>query len=142
MLPEKELIIRLFISFLLGSLIGIERLIRDKQAGWRTYALVCLGATLFTICSISFAEEGRADISRIAASVVSAIGFIGAGVIFSLKEKGVVKGLTTAASLWVTAAIGVSVGLGYLFAGIVTTFLALFILIAVRTIEKKMGYKE
>ncbi|MBE7083784.1 MAG: MgtC/SapB family protein [Clostridiales bacterium] len=96
------------LSLLLGFAIGFERKLRFKEAGIRTHTIVCVGACLFTLVSVF--GFSSADSSRVAAQVVSGIGFIGAGMIFYHKE--VVRGLTTAAGIWATAAIGMSVGAG------------------------------
>jgi len=111
-----EFILRIFIAGLLGSVIGLEREYRAKEAGFRTHFLVGLGSGLFMILSahgfsdVALSEGVRHDVSRIAAQVVSGIGFIGAGCI--IFQKHAVRGLTTAAGLWVTAAIGMAAGAG------------------------------
>ena len=105
---QAELAVRLALSLGLGALIGLEREYHRQAAGFRTHSLVALGAALFTVVS-AYAFEG-ADPTRIAAQIVSGIGFIGAGTI--LHYRGSVKGLTTAASLWAVAAVGMAVGAG------------------------------
>jgi len=113
----------------MGGLIGIEREFRAKEAGFRTHFLVALGAAVFMILSahgfgdILFSENTRLDVSRIAAQVVSGIGFIGAGTI--IFQRHAVHGLTTAAGLWVTAAIGMAAGAGLYVIAAFTTFLVL-----------------
>ncbi len=107
-------IIKLLLSVLIGALIGAEREYRDKTAGCRTITFICVGATLFTM--LSFKIGGDND-PRIAANIVSGIGFLGAGVI--LREKGRVVGLTTAAMIWLTAAVGMGIGAGkYVISGV------------------------
>ena len=101
-------LLKIILAILAGGLIGIEREFRDKAAGFRTLIFICLGATLFTMFSPSLAGTG--DPSRIAANVVSGVGFLGAGVI--LREHGRIAGLTTAAMIWLTAAIGMGIGGG------------------------------
>jgi len=125
-----EFILRILVAALLGGAVGLEREYRDKAAGFRTHFLVALGSALFMIISAyGFAEaltttEHRLDVSRIAAQVVSGIGFIGAGTI--IFQKNVVRGLTTAASIWVTAAIGLACGAGmYVLAAAATMFVLL-----------------
>lgn len=114
--------IRLLVSLVLGFAIGFERKMRFKEAGIRTHTIVCLGACLYMLISI-FAFKG-ADTSRVAAQIVSGIGFIGAGMIFYHKE--MVHGLTTAAGIWATAAIGMTAGAGwYLISLIATAFIIL-----------------
>lgn len=111
-----EDIVKILLAILAGGLIGIEREFRDKAAGFRTLIFICLGACLFTILSARFGPEG--DPNRIAANIVTGVGFLGAGVI--LRESGKVIGLTTAATIWLTAAVGMGIGGGqYLISGIV-----------------------
>ena len=130
---------QLALAALLGLLIGFEREHRRKAAGLRTYALVCLGAALFTVLSIEgfqqFALDERAfDPSRIAANIVVGIGFLGAGIIFQQGDR--VQGLTTAAALWVTAAIGVAIGVRMFSIAVFTTFITLMITWLLRFVEE------
>ena len=106
---DWDLIFRLLLAGLMGGFIGFEREFRAKEAGIRTHFIVALGAALFMIIS-QYAFTGRFDASRVAAQVVSGIGFIGAGVI--IFQKNAVRGVTTAAGLWVAAAIGLACGAG------------------------------
>ena len=118
-----EITIRLFVALLLGGLIGVERDYRSKDAGIRTHFLVALGSALFCVVSQFGFGVDLKDSSRVAAQVVSGIGFLGAGKIIFQKDKNVVRGLTTAAGLWVTAAIGLACGTGlYVAAAISTAF--------------------
>jgi putative Mg2+ transporter-C (MgtC) family protein len=103
-----EELIKIGLSLLLGSLLGLEREYRNKPAGFRTMALICVGSTLFTMLSLRMGLEGNGD--RVAANIVTGIGFIGAGVIF--KNNSNVLGLTTAATIWIAAGIGMAVGSG------------------------------
>ena len=121
---EWEFVGRLLVAGLLGGLIGLERELRAKEAGFRTHFIVALGSALFMVIS-QYAFEGRNfDAARVAAQVVSGIGFIGAGVI--IFQKNAVRGVTTAAGLWVAAAIGLASGAGmYLVAGAATIMTAL-----------------
>jgi len=121
----------LVLAVLLGALVGIEREMIHKPAGLRTHMLVCLGSCLFTIVSIGFSV----DPARIAAGIVAGIGFIGAGTIWAEKDK--VQGITTAASLWATAAIGIAVGIGDYPLAIVVTLLV-FAILASRYALKKI----
>jgi putative Mg2+ transporter-C (MgtC) family protein len=130
---EYELILRIFVAALLGGLIGLEREYRAKEAGFRTHFLVALGSALFMIVSAYGFNElqmndmtSRWDVSRIAAQVVSGIGFIGAGTIIFRKQENMVSGLTTAAGLWVVAAIGLACGVGMYVLATACTFLVLF----------------
>jgi putative Mg2+ transporter-C (MgtC) family protein len=128
---EYEFILRIFVAAILGGLIGLEREYRSKEAGFRTHFLVALGSALFMIVSaygfseINLVEPQRWDVSRIAAQVVSGIGFIGAGTIIFRKSENMVSGLTTAAGLWVTAAMGLACGGGMYMLSIVSTLLVL-----------------
>ncbi|HSV72916.1 MAG TPA: MgtC/SapB family protein [Chthonomonadales bacterium] len=98
------------LSIILGGLIGLERELHGHPAGLRTHILVCLGSTLLTLTSISVAASFGGDPGRIAAQIVAGIGFIGAGAI--IRDRASIKGLTTAASIWTTSAIGIAVGSG------------------------------
>ena len=118
-----ELIARLALALLLGGLIGIERQYRSKDAGFRTHFLVALGSALFCVVSQYGFGQDLKDSSRVAAQVVSGIGFLGAGTI--IFQKNVVRGLTTAAGLWVTAAIGLACGSGMYAVAAVTTLMVL-----------------
>ena len=118
-----ELTIRLMLALLLGGAIGIEREYRAKEAGFRTHFLVALGSALFCLVSQFGFGVDLKDSSRVAAQVVSGIGFLGAGTI--IFQKNVVRGLTTAAGLWVTAAIGLACGTGMYLAAVLTTSMGL-----------------
>ena len=123
-----ELVVRLLAAGFLGAAIGYEREIRTKSAGVRTHVLVALGSALFMIISqYGFGDSDRFDAARVAAGVVTGIGFLGGGIIIKL-QKNHITGLTTAAGLWVTAAIGLSVGCGMFELGILCTALTLFCL--------------
>jgi putative Mg2+ transporter-C (MgtC) family protein len=129
MLSPWEEILRLGGALLIGFLVGLEREISKKPAGLRTHMLVSLASALFTILSFSLAfGDGVADPTRIASQIVVGIGFVGAGVIIS--SGGQVRGVTTAASLWITAAMGMAVGLGeYLLATVAVGFTLITLLI-------------
>jgi putative Mg2+ transporter-C (MgtC) family protein len=122
---QLDLALRLLVSAFLGAVIGYEREIHDHPAGMRTHLLVAVGSAAFTVISIyGFSETGLAnaaptDPSRVAAQVVTGIGFLGAGAI--IKYGTSVRGLTTAASLWATAAVGMAVGAGWWVVGVVTS---------------------
>ncbi len=127
-------LMRLVISLVLGGLIGFEREIHKSPAGLRTISLVSVGATLYTLASLTFAAP-NADISRIAAQIVVGLGFIGGGVIFQTKDT--VHGLTTAASIWVAGAIGLMVGIGaYAFA--TATAVIVMLILWFGKVEKKI----
>ena len=141
MVSTGELILRLVLAGLLGGIIGFEREARAKGAGIRTHFLVALASALFMLISqYGFDGSDRYDAARIAAQVVSGIGFIGAGII--IFQKNSVRGLTTAAGLWVTSAIGLGVASGmYLLAGI-TTALVLLCLETMHFYTVKGGERE
>lgn len=130
-LPFDEELLRLSLAALLGGVIGIEREMREHEAGLRTHLIVAVGSCLFTLVSAygfrDFLVEGdltvRADPTRIAAQIVTGIGFLGAGTI--LRQGMSVRGLTTAATLWAVAAIGLTAGAGYYSAALVTTAIVL-----------------
>ncbi|MBQ7819304.1 MAG: MgtC/SapB family protein [Bacteroidales bacterium] len=138
-----EFTLRLSIAFVLGAIVGLDRTYRAKDAGFRTHILVCVGSALMMIISqygfedIVSTDTTRYDPARIAAQVVSGIGFIGAGTI--ILQKHIVRGLTTAAGLWATAGIGLAVGSGMYAIGIVTTILTLLGLELFPLIFKKIN---
>jgi putative Mg2+ transporter-C (MgtC) family protein len=142
MLPEHQIILRLVVAAVLGSIVGIERERLNWVAGLRTHMLVCVGAALFMMVSFcGFADvihndHVALDPSRIAAQVVSGIGFLGAGTII-LRQK-VVRGLTTAASLWTVAAVGLAVGGGLYMAAATATGLIVMILAGLKPIERRL----
>ena len=126
-----EIFLRLLFSLALGALIGFEREYKRRPAGLRTHMLVSLGACLFTVVSFySF----HMDPARIAAGIVTGIGFLGAGVIIGQKH---VRGVTTAATIWVIAGVGLTVGIGEYLIALMTTFLVLLILL-IKPTERKM----
>ena len=130
-----ESMFKLFLTFLLVAFIGYEREIRGRDAGLRTHLLVGMGSCLLMIVSVWLGELG-ADPARLAAQVVSGIGFLGAGTI--LKEGNYVKGLTTAASLWVAAAIGLAVGASHYITAFLTTFFVILTLFLLRFVENNL----
>ncbi|HDO42169.1 MAG TPA: MgtC/SapB family protein [Candidatus Bathyarchaeota archaeon] len=125
-----ENILRLILAVILGMIVGFERELAHKPAGLRTHMLVCLGSCLFTVISLEFA----ADPARIASGIVAGIGFIGAGAIIAEPDR--VVGITTAASLWMTAAIGLTIGVGNYVLAAVAVLLALLTLFS-RALFKK-----
>ena len=125
-----EMILRLLLAAVLGTAIGYQRKRAGKPVGIRTYVLIALGAALFTVVSI-FGFSGVADPSRVAAGVVIGIGFIGAGVIFRGPQAGEVTGLTTAASMWAAAAVGLAAGAGlYLISAVATLLIVVSLLLS------------
>lgn len=133
MISQTEILGRLLLAVLLGGLIGLEREVLGRPAGLRTHILVSTGSALIMVVSAYAFESG--DPARLAAQVVSGIGFLGAGTI--MREGASVRGLTTAASLWVVAGIGLAVGVGYYYAAAVTTLLVYFSLKALNKVEHR-----
>ncbi len=136
MISSVELILRLFLSALVGGSIGIEREVSNRPAGLRTHILVSVGSTLIMLVSI-YGFNGVGDPARLAAQVVSGIGFLGAGTI--MRTGNSIKGLTTAASLWVCSGIGLAIGAGYYTGGIVTAVIVLLSLISLQSVEQRVS---
>ena len=130
-----EGLIKIFLAIALGGLIGLEREIREKAAGFRTLIFICLGSSIFTILSVNFA--GNHDSARIAANIVSGIGFLGGGVI--LREQGRIKGITTASIIWFVAAVGMAVGSGQFLFAISATLIVFIILWIFPKLERVIG---
>ena len=130
---QIDLALRLVVGLVLGAAIGFERELHRQPAGFRTHSLVSLGAALFTVVSAYGFSGDLVDPTRIAAQIVSGIGFIGAGTI--LQHRGHIRGLTTAASLWSVAAIGTAAGAGLYIVAVVGTLLILVILSILDRIE-------
>jgi putative Mg2+ transporter-C (MgtC) family protein len=132
--------IRLLAAMLLGAVIGLQRERTGKPAGLRTHILVSLGAALFVLAPL---ESGMDDdaLSRVIQGLVTGIGFLGAGAILKLQEKREVEGLTTAAGIWMTAAIGLAVGLGRLGLAVVSTILTWVTLSLLGQMEQRMNEK-
>jgi len=143
-LHTDEALLRLALAAALGGAVGVERELREREAGLRTHLLVALGSALFTIVSAygfhAFLSSGasvvRADPTRIAAQIVTGIGFLGAGAI--IRQGFSVRGLTTAATLWVVAAIGLAVGAGYYSGALITTAVVLFSLYPLRIVAYRV----
>lgn len=134
MISNFEVIIRLVMSAVIGGSIGIEREVSNRPAGLRTHILVSVGSTLIMLVSIFGFSEG--DPARLASQVVSGIGFLGAGTI--IRTGNDVRGLTTAASLWVCAGIGLAIGAGYYLGGVITAVIVLLSLILLGSLENKV----
>ncbi|WP_102398778.1 MgtC/SapB family protein [Haloimpatiens massiliensis] len=148
-----EVVLRIFLAVIVGGLIGYEREFKNRPAGFRTHILVCVGAAVISMIQLYSVEETtrlilahpqlqsalKADIGRLGAQVISGIGFLGAGTI--IHEKGSVKGLTTAASLWVVACIGLAVGLGYYTLTLLSTAAVFMVLAALKRVEARFMEK-
>lgn len=128
-----DLLLHLVLAVFLGGAIGLERELQQKAAGLRTNILICVGAALFTELSLAMTAE-FGDPSRIAAQIVTGVGFLGAGAI--IQGRGTVTGLTTAATMWLVAAIGMAIGFGALLEATGTTLLVVLVLVALRPIER------
>ena len=135
-----DVVIRILLALVLGGLIGLEREIREHSAGFRTHILVAVGAAVFTLASSYGLEGTDHDPNRISAQVVTGIGFLGAGAI--VRYGVTVRGLTTAASLWAVAAVGLTVGQGFYSAALVTTVTVIVSLYVLGLIEKRILYKR
>lgn len=147
LIDEKQIALRLTLAFLVGAIIGAERKSRHKPAGLRTHALVGLGAALFTIISTyGFLEfsgppyfRTNMDPARIAAQIVVGVGFIGGGLIFRDVNK--VSGLTTAASIWLTAGLGTGIGAGMYFTVLIAAVLG-FIALRLNRVLRRLGFGD
>lgn len=143
---QVQIIFQLFLSVILGGLVGLEREYQKRSAGLRTHSLVCLGSALFTIISSEIFYQWidktgvSFDPSRIISGIVLGVGFIGAGLIMHRGPK--IEGLTTAAGIWVVSAIGIAVGVKLYLVAIFTAFLTIGILAILRLIEEKFFDKE
>jgi len=134
MVFDSEIIIRFLLALLWGGLVGAEREYRGKAAGFRTTIMISFGACFFTLMSTAIGSPNNPD--RIASNIVTGIGFLGAGVIFRGEDR--VNGITTAATIWAVAAIGMGIGAGYYFAAGCASFLILFILAVLPFLQKRI----
>ena len=132
-LSDMELIQRLLLAALLGGLLGFERELRQKVAGLRTNILIAIGSALFTLMSYELADVAGSDPGRVAAQIVTGIGFLGAGAI--MRTDSGIYGLTTAATIWVNAAVGVAAGGGEYHLAIIATTITLAVLMVLHPIE-------
>lgn len=144
-----EIVIRIFLAIVLGGFIGFEREMNNRPAGFVTHTLVCVGACVVSLMQIHMIEDTvriinenpvmanalKADIGRVVAQVITGVGFLGAGTIFM--DKGSVKGLTTATTIWVVACIGLAIGLGYYEMSIIATIGVAFVVLALRQLEQR-----
>ncbi len=134
-----DLLLRLSLAGVLGGAIGLERELQRKAAGLRTNILICVGAVLFTELSMEMSSPSG-DPARIAAQIVTGVGFLGAGTI--IQGRGIVTGLTTAATMWLVAAIGMAVGFGALLEATGATLLVLLVLSLLRPIERVIATRS
>ena len=138
--------IKLIFALILGAIIGLERSLSGKQAGIRTFSLISLGSALFmilsnTIIPLSYSEASF-DPTRTLGQIIVGLGFLAGGLVFFKEKENKISGLTTAAAVWVSAAIGAAVGLGAYLTAIITTFLVVFVLEILFRIEKKFHLSE
>jgi putative Mg2+ transporter-C (MgtC) family protein len=140
-LSDAELVTRLLTAALLGGVIGFERELRQKTAGLRTNILIAIGSALFTLMSYELASGVQgADPGRLAAQIVTGIGFLGAGAI--IRRDGGVQGLTTAATVWVNAAVGVAAGGGEYHLAFIATIVTVVVLLLLHPIEKMIDHRS
>jgi putative Mg2+ transporter-C (MgtC) family protein len=139
-LSDWELTQRLLLAALLGGAIGMEREWRNKEAGLRTNILIAIGSALFTLMSIELTDAKTGDTSRVAAQIVTGIGFLGAGAI--MRTNSGIQGLTTAATIWVNAAIGVAAGGGEYHLAVIATAVTLLVLLVLQPIEKYLDHRH
>jgi len=145
-----EVAIRLALAVVVGGLIGYEREYKNRPAGFRTHILVCLGAAITSMIQLYSVQDAtnmiimhpelanamKVDIGRLGAQVITGVGFLGAGTI--IHEKGSIKGLTTAASIWTVACVGLAVGLGYYTLTILSTIVVFIVLVFLKTFEARL----
>jgi putative Mg2+ transporter-C (MgtC) family protein len=139
-LSDAELVQRLLLAAVLGGLIGLEREWRNKEAGLRTNILIAIGSAVFTLMSLELTDARTGDGSRIAAQIVTGIGFLGAGAI--MRTDAGIHGLTTAATIWVNAAVGVAAGGGEFHLAVITTAVTLAVLLVLQPIEKFIDHRH
>ena len=144
MISNTEVVLRLLLAVLLSGLVGLEREAKGRAAGFRTHILVCAGSCLMMLTGmyLAYHYRGMVDIdpTRIAAQVVSGIGFLGAGTIIQFRDS--VHGLTTAASVWAAAGIGLAVGAGFYVGAVAATGLVLVVLLVLHRFEHRVGSKS
>jgi putative Mg2+ transporter-C (MgtC) family protein len=136
LMTEFESLGRLLLAAVLGAILGAEREMRQRAAGFRTNTLIALGSAAFTLVSIQLAADDGGDPTRIPSQIVTGIGFLGGGAI--LRGQGDIRGLTTAATVWVNAAIGMAAGAGFYALAITATLVTLFVLTVFLRIENYM----
>lgn len=148
----EEMLVRIAIAVVAGGAIGYEREYKNRPAGFRTHILVCVGACVISLVQVTMNEEIiyrvllnpnlenvlRADYGRLSAQVISGVGFLGAGTI--IHNKGSIKGLTTAATLWLVACLGIAIGYGYYFIGITGLIISVLVLISLKRIQIRLFY--
>ncbi|HEY9272053.1 MgtC/SapB family protein [Achromobacter sp.] len=136
-----RIVLRLSVAMLLGGLLGYERERSGKDAGLRTHMLVALGAAIFVLVPLQGGMQ-VGDLSRVLQGVIAGIGFLGAGAIIKLSGEREIRGLTTAAGIWMTAAIGAAAGMGREATAVVSTLMALFVLAVLRRVEARIAARH
>ena len=131
--------VRLLIAVLLGGVLGIERQLHGRWAGVRTHMMVALGAAIFTIAAISTAPNDSNEVTRVIQGIAAGIGFLGAGTILKLSTEVEVKGLTTASSIWLAAALGTVAGMGEYALAVASGLISVLVLAILRPITKPVG---
>lgn len=131
--------LRLLVATLLGGVLGIERQFHGQWAGVRTHMMVALGAAIFTIAALTTAPDDANEVTRVIQGIAAGIGFLGAGTILKLSTEGEVRGLTTASSIWLAAALGTVAGLGEYALSIVAGLMSILILAFLRPFSKSVG---
>ena len=129
-------VLGIILAVVFGAAIGLEREVSGKAAGLRTNVLICLGAAVFTIISRQMGADSHGALTRIAAGVVTGVGFLGAGAI--IQDRGGVHGLTTAATIWLVASIGMACGAGFYKLAVISTFIAVVVLVGLAQLEKPL----
>lgn len=132
-------IVRLFIAVVLGGVLGMDRQLHGRWAGIRTHMMVSLGAAIFTIAALTTAPNDSNDVTRVIQGIAAGIGFLGAGTILKLSSEVEVKGLTTASSIWLAAALGAVAGLGQFALAVAAGLMSLFVLAMLRPLTKAIG---
>ena len=130
-------VLSIILAVVLGAAIGLEREISGKAAGLRTNVLICLGAAVFTMISRQMGAGNEGSVTRIAAGIVTGVGFLGAGAV--IRDRAGVLGLTTAATIWLVASIGMACGAKLYLLAVISTFIAIVVLIGLGRLEKPLG---
>ena len=131
-----DVLARLGIAIVLGGLLGLERQMHGQWAGLRTHMLVAMGAAMFVMAGQEAAGQSSSELTRVVQGIAAGIGFLGAGTILKLSDQRQVKGLTTASSIWLAAAVGTAAGIGMVILALGGTFVSLIVLAALRPLEK------
>jgi putative Mg2+ transporter-C (MgtC) family protein len=139
-MPNEQMVLRILLAAGLGAVIGLERQLSGKAAGMRTNVLICLGAATLTILSLEMGGRANESVARIAAQIVSGVGFLGAGVI--IRDRGGIHGLTTAATIWLVASVGMACGAGYYALALATTGLAVLVLLGLHHWPQRSSTSE